>query len=502
MDLSLFNGMVDEKTMGETQRIARVGSWEADLLSESIIWSDLVKEIHEVSLDYQPSFSSPMDFYTHEYQELVMQAMQRTISDGSLFDIEAIIETAKGNKCWIRVSGRAELRDGQCIRIYGAIQDIHDRKLAELGLLESRNRFESLVQTVDGIVWEADVNTLEFSFVSDQSSRILGYPPEEWIKTKNFWQSHIHPDDLEHAIGYCHRQTREGRNHIFDYRMISADGNIVWIKDIVSVIKTDGVPTLLRGVMVDVTETKRFEILEHLERTVLELNSTKEHSLKKMLSQYLLGIEQIYPHMKCSIVGIVDGKLSNLSSPSLPEAYIRALEGLQIGPNAGSCGTAAYLKEKVIVSDIVRDSRWTMYSHLALPHNLRSCWSHPILDSDGSVTATFAIYYDHIKTPDEDELKVIDRAVAILKIILENKKNCEIIISSRSRQKREELKLQEIAYLQSHVVRAPLARLMGVIDLIKNYSHTDIEKNELLDHLLLSAKELDEVIRDISEKTE
>ncbi|SKB85780.1 PAS domain-containing protein [Dyadobacter psychrophilus] len=373
---------------------------------------------------------------------------------------------------------------------------------AEKQLLETRDRFESLLQTVDGIVWEANVATLEFSFVSDQSLRILGYRPEEWINNKDFWQSHIHPDDRDHAIGYCHRQTREGKNHIFDYRMISADGNIVWLKDIVSVIKTDGVPTLLRGVMVDVTETKRFEILEDLEKTVLELNSTKEHSLKNVLSQYLLGIEQLYPHMKCSIVGIVDGKLSNLSSPSLPASYIKALEGLPIGPDGGSCGTAAYFKEKVIVSDIANDTRWANYAHLALPHKLYSCWSHPILDSDGNVAATFAIYYDHIKTPNEDEVKVIDRAVAILKIIFENKKYTEIIISSRSRQRREALKLQEIAYLQSHVVRAPLARLMGIVDLIKNYPHTDIEKNELLDHLLLSAKELDEVIRDISGKTD
>ncbi|MCF0063154.1 PAS domain-containing protein [Dyadobacter chenwenxiniae] len=502
MDLSLVNGMVGDKTMCETQRIARVGSWESDLLTNSVMWSDLVKEIHEVSPDYQPEYTAAMNFYKQEYRELVAQAVQKTISDGSLFDIEAIIETAKGNARWIRVSGKSELRDGQCVRIYGAIQDIHDRKVAELGLLESRNRFESLLQTVDGIVWEADVSTLAFTFVSDQSMRILGYAPEEWINKKNFWQSRIHPDDRDQAVGYCHRQAQEGRNHIFDYRIISADGKIVWLKDIVSVIKTDGVPTLLRGVMVDITETKRFEILESLEKTVLDQNATTEHSLKKLLSQYLLGIEQIYPLMKCSIVGIVDGRLSNWCSPSLPAPYIRAIEGLLIGPDSGSCGTAAYLKEKVIVSDIANDPRWARYAHLAIPHQLYSCWSHPIMDSDGNVTATFAIYYDHIKTPDENEMKVIDRAVAILKMILENKKKSEIIISSRSRQQREELKLQEIAYMQSHVVRAPLARLMGIIDLIKNYPHTDIEKNELLDHLLLSAKELDEVIRDISEKTE
>ncbi|WP_026632135.1 PAS domain-containing protein [Dyadobacter alkalitolerans] len=359
------------------------------------------------------------------------------------------------------------------------------------------DRFESLVQTVDGIVWEADVATLEFSFVSDQAVRILGYAPEVWINTKNFWQDRIHPDDREQAIGYCHRQLRDGKNHIFDYRMISATGDIVWLKDIVAVIKTNGVPTLLRGVMVDVTENKRFEILEQLEKKILDLNSDREIPLQKVLSEYLLGIEHIYPRMKCSITGIVDGKLDNWSSPSLPIAYTQALDGLDIGNNHGSCGTAAYLKEKVISSDIANDPRWANYRQLALPYQLLSCWSHPILDSEGNVTATFAIYYDHIKTPDEDELNVIDRAVAILKMILENRKNSEIITSSNSRLRNY---VEEIAFLQSHVVRAPLARLMGIVDLIKNYEHTDIEKQELLDHLLMSAKQLDDVIRDIARK--
>ncbi|MCF2490715.1 PAS domain-containing protein [Dyadobacter sp. CY347] len=363
------------------------------------------------------------------------------------------------------------------------------------------DRFESLVQTVDGIVWEADIATLEFSFVSDQAVRILGFSPEEWVKSKNFWQEHIHPDDRELAIGYCHRNIRDGKNHIFDYRMISATGDIVWLKDIVSIIKTNGVPTLLRGVMVDVTENKRFEILEQLEKKILALNSDGERSLQQVLSEYLLGIEQIYPRMKCSIVGVVDNKLTNWSSPSLPAAYISSINGLEIGYECGSCGTAAYLKEKVIASDIEHDPVWTKYKHLALPHHLLSCWSHPILDSDGNVTATFAIYYDHIKTPNEDELNVIDRAVAILTVILENRKNSEIIISNMLRQKEEERKLREIAFMQSHVVRAPLARLMGIVDLIKNYEHSDIEKNELLDHLLMSAKELDNVIRDIARKT-
>ncbi len=83
----------------------------------------------------------------------------------------------------------------------------------EIALLKaSRNQFQSLVQTIDGIIWEADAQTLEFTFVSDQVKHILGFSPEEWLGDPDFWKNHIHADDREEAINYCHRQTQESRH--------------------------------------------------------------------------------------------------------------------------------------------------------------------------------------------------------------------------------------------------------------------------------------------------
>ncbi|SDF41782.1 PAS domain S-box-containing protein [Dyadobacter soli] len=416
-----------EKFLTETLRIARIGSWEADLINEVINWSDVVKEIHEVPADYQPGFLTTMDFYRPgAHREAFMQAVQETIVSGKLFDLELIIITWRGEEKWVRVTGKAEVVEGVCTRIYGVIHDIHEQKMVGQELVQSHRQFESLVQTVDGIVWEADADTFEFNFISDQVRNILGYTPEEWLADPAFWQNHIYTEDREQAVRYCHRETRGLRNHTFDYRMVKADGSLVWIKDVVSVITEDGKAVTLRGLMVDITEAKRLENLEHLEKIVLEMNSMKDTPLASVLDTYVRGVEAMFPHSRCSLLGIKNKKLYSLASPSLPLEYVEAINGREIGENAGSCGTAAFLKQQVIVSDIAADPRWETYRQLALPHNLLACWSHPII-LDDDVVATFAVYYDHITVPGEDELKVIERVASILKVIFENRQNSELV---------------------------------------------------------------------------
>src|SRR5207245_4902491 len=92
-------------------------------------------------------------------------------------------------------------------------------------------------------------------------------------------------------------------------------------------------------------------------------------------------------------------RLRHGAAPSLPSLYTEAIDGLAIGPSTGSCGTAAYRAEPVIVSDIARDPLWADYRDLALAHGLRACWSTPIQSSDGTGLGTFAIYYREPRSP-------------------------------------------------------------------------------------------------------
>src|SRR6202158_705069 len=144
------------------------------------------------------------------------------------------------------------------------------RRKAEDGLKSARDgleervrertvRFRDLVNSVEGIVWEADATTFQFSFVSDQAERILGYPVERWLSEPTFWKDHLYPDDRDWAVRFCAQATGENRDHDFEYRMIAADGRVVWLRDLVTVVVEGGRATQLRGVMVDITDRKHAE---------------------------------------------------------------------------------------------------------------------------------------------------------------------------------------------------------------------------------------------------
>jgi two-component system, cell cycle sensor histidine kinase and response regulator CckA len=121
----------------------------------------------------------------------------------------------------------------------------------------SAGKLLSLINSLGGIVWEADAETFQFTFVSQEAERILGFPPHEWLDDPQFWSRHSHPDDVERVAKDCVAASREGRDHEFEYRMIAADGRVVWLRDIVSVVQAPGSPTRLVGIMLDITAQKR-----------------------------------------------------------------------------------------------------------------------------------------------------------------------------------------------------------------------------------------------------
>ena len=131
-----------------------------------------------------------------------------------------------------------------------------ERRKAEEALRVSEHRYRDLVDSTDGIVWEADASTFIFSFVSTNAERLLGYPAADWLEP-GFWASHIHPEDRDHAVEFCVARTRWHEDHDFEYRFIAQDGRPVWLRDIVRVVKEGGKARWLRGLMVDVTASKR-----------------------------------------------------------------------------------------------------------------------------------------------------------------------------------------------------------------------------------------------------
>ncbi len=153
-------------------------------------------------------------------------------------------------------------------------EQIAERKRVQEALHESKEHFRRLVETVNVIPWEADLATWRFTYVGPQAVRILGYPAEEWLED-GFWVDHIHPEDRERAVKYCLEASSQKQDFEFEYRMLAADGRVVWMRDIVTVVPGVGGSSKLRGFMLDITEPKRIE--EQLRRSEDQLRALSGH---------------------------------------------------------------------------------------------------------------------------------------------------------------------------------------------------------------------------------
>ena len=148
---------------------------------------------------------------------------------------------------------------GHLTHYVGIQRDITVRKEVEQALRQSEERYRELVESAQAIVWRGDPHTFQFTFVSQEAEALLGYPVARWLDEPTFWVDHIHPDDRAWAPELCAKATQEHRAHEFEYRMIAADGRVVWLRDMVKVVVEDGQLKESVGVMIDVTERKQME---------------------------------------------------------------------------------------------------------------------------------------------------------------------------------------------------------------------------------------------------
>jgi PAS domain S-box-containing protein len=163
-----------------------------------------------------------------------------------------------------------------------------DRVAAEQKLRDSQRRYEDLVESIEGIVWEADALTLQVTYVSPQAERMLGYPIEAWLRDRAFWERRLHPQDRRWAMAFSREATEAMRPYEIEFRMIAADGRVLWMRSIVTVVTENRRPAKLRGVTLDITERRRMEgeISEISERERQRIG----RDLHDELGQILTGI--------------------------------------------------------------------------------------------------------------------------------------------------------------------------------------------------------------------
>ncbi len=237
------------------------------------------------------------------------QHMARIRESGPV-TLETVHRRKDGSTFPVEVSARLIQLDREYL--LAIVRDITERKRTEVALRLSNQRYASLLNSVTGIVWEADPATFCFTFVSIQAEHILGYPVQQWLNDPSFWPDHILPEDRERSVAYCVEQTKLGLPHDFEYRMLAADGRTVWIRDIVSVFVEEGCPVKVRGIMIDITEQKR----QH--ETLTQLQCAVDHGMEGLA---ILSVDGLYTYINPAYAAIYGYEVEELIGKSWRDLY-------------------------------------------------------------------------------------------------------------------------------------------------------------------------------------
>ncbi|KQP18375.1 EAL domain-containing protein [Pseudorhodoferax sp. Leaf267] len=212
--------------------------------------------------------------------------------------------------------------------------------------------------------------------------------------------------------------------HLSSFRLelllYTRSGQPLWTSIVANAVcNAAGKAEHLVGVLSDITLTKMHEVLQHraLDAMVREL------PVAELMNLVCEEVERIAPEMLCSVLAVDEhGLVHPLAGPSLPVSLGEALEGEPIGPEAGSCGCAAWRGEPVEVTDIASDALWDQHRHLVLPSGLRACWSCPICASDGKVIGSFAMYFRERRSPSPFHLRLAEICVRLCALELERER--------------------------------------------------------------------------------
>ena len=253
-------------------------------------------------------------------------------------------------------------------------------------------------------------------YVNEGFTRLFGYQPAEVLGkllSEILLGPHSDPDLLESIRGNVLTQ---GSFH-GDTLLYSKAGQPRWVSLVINASdESSGGPGGSISILTDITHTKMHEVLQ---THVLE-GMVNELPLHELMALVCREVERIAPEVTATILAVdAQGRVHPLAAPSLPANISNALDGLAIGPTAGSCGTAAFRNEPVVVTDMATDPLWADYWELFAPSGMRACWSSPIRDHRGLPIGTFAFYFREPRAPDALHQRLVDVCLHLCALAIE-----------------------------------------------------------------------------------
>jgi PAS domain S-box-containing protein len=414
----------DEYYLSEGQRLAHMGSWAFNPSGFFEYWSQELFKIYGLDpLKGAPTLEQYLATVHPQDRDFMANTIKRMHAERSGCDVTKRIVWPDGEQRYIRCVG-IPVVEGEVLKGFlGTAMDITEQELLTREL-ERRQAYLAEAQRITRTgSWAINVRTDEH-FWSEEIFRIYEFDP----KLKPAWsliRDRVHPDD---RAGLDQRRKMEftqtgWTDSEANLRIIVSDGRVKHLHTIAHpVMDASGQIVEVIGTTMDITERKRAEALRDGQSRVLEMIA-RDAPLQEILENLAQVVEAQFAGLLCSVLLLdEDGHhVRHGAAPSLPKPYIEAINGASIGPRAGSCGTAMFRKEPVVVTDILQDPLWEDYRAVVKPYGFRACWSTPILAHSGNVLGSFAMYYREPRSPSPSENRALEMATHLAGIAIERK---------------------------------------------------------------------------------
>ena len=507
-----------EAYLAEAQKLSRTGSWavRADY-STSIYWS---AEMYRI-MGFPPADTPPPSevlcaYFGPETWDSLIQLFETIRREKTTGEGEFPIRFPDGADRIIRVVGHPILdENGEVLEFFGTTVDITERRQARLELeraldeiSKSEDRLRTIIDTIPTSSWVTEPDG-SAHFLSRGWLEYTGLSMDEALNWG--WAVVLHPQESKQLLDTWLSSVKTGEPFEAEARFRRANGTYHWCLCRAVPVRDDrGKIIKWYGTTTDIDDRKKAEALLAGEKRLLEMIA-RGNDLDLILSALCRLVEKILPTDSRSSILLLDGnRLSHAAAPSLPRSYSQAINGVVIGPSAGSCGTAAYLKKSVIVSDVETDPLWADYKELALAHGLRACWSIPILSSDDRVLGTFAIYSLTPRSPTAEQLNTVEQVTHLASIAIERKQAEDQLLKAQAELAHvtRVVTMGELVASIAHEVNQPLGAIVtnGHASLrLLSRSLPDVEKSrEVIGRIIsdgMRASEVIKRIRDLMHKT-